>query len=97
MSKNMQHLFLFQVAQYMPCVTLERYGKNGLTVGDQTGVGRGEIPEESMNSCQSDVSGSGAILSPTSKMLHEFSDKLRGNILRYEISARFVALLDNKL
>ncbi len=97
MSKNMQHLFLFQVPQYMPSVTLERYGKNGLTVGDETGIGRGEIPKECMDSRQSDVAGTGAIFSTQSKMLHEFPDKLRGNILHYEIGAQFVALLDSKL
>jgi hypothetical protein len=30
-------------------------------------------------------------------MLHEFPDKLSGNILDYKIGAGFVALLDNKL
>jgi hypothetical protein len=97
MSKNMQHLFLFQVAQYVPGVTLEWHGKNGLAVGNETGIGRGEISEECMDSRQSDVSGSAAILSTASKVFHEFPDKLRGNIFHYEVRAAFPTLLNSKL
>ena len=64
MSKNMQYLFLFQISQHMPGVTFERHGKNGLTVGDETGIGRCKISEECMDGRQPDVSGSSAILSP---------------------------------
>lgn len=46
MSKNMQNFFLFQISQHMPGVAFERHGKNGLAVGDETGIGRGQIPEE---------------------------------------------------
>jgi len=81
----------------MPGVTFERYGKNGLAMGDETGIGRGEIPEECMDGRQSDVSGSGAVFPTPSKMLHEFPDKLSSDILHDEVSAWFVALLNSKL
>jgi hypothetical protein len=81
----------------MSGVTLERYGKNGLAVGYEPGIGRGQIPEECVDSRQSNIAGSGAILSTPSKMLHEFTDKLCGKILHYEVSARLTALLNSEL
>ena len=67
-TENMQNLFLLQISRHGTGLAFERHGENGLTMGEETGIGRGEIAEEGVDCSQSDVTGSRSILSSAPQM-----------------------------
>jgi hypothetical protein len=97
MAKDVKNLFLFQVSQYGPCVTFERYGQNRLALGDKTRIGDGQIAEEGVDGCQSDVAGPGHVFSNPAEVCEEPSDKFGGKIIHGEIRAGLPALSNGEL
>jgi hypothetical protein len=96
-SEDMLDFFLFQVSQHMPGVPFERYGKNGLALGNVAGIGGGQILEEGMNGGQPDVAGSSAIFSPAAKVFQELSDQPVGKVINGKIGAGLPATFHCKL
>jgi len=58
----------------MPGMPFEGYGKNGLALGNVTGIGSGQILEKGMNGSQPDVAGSSSVLAPAVEVLQELSE-----------------------
>jgi hypothetical protein len=85
--EDMLDFFLLQVSQHMPGVPLERYGKNGLALGDVAGISGGQIPEEGMNGSQPDVTCPRSILSSAIKVFQKLPDQPVGKIINGKIGA----------
>jgi hypothetical protein len=81
----------------MPCVPLERYGKNGLALSNIARIGGGQIPEEGMNGSQPDVAGSSSILSSAVKVFQKLPDQPVRKVINGNIGARLPATLHCKL